>query len=29
VRRARWALKSGEAWRQWEKFVKVTNEIGG
>ncbi|KAF4336280.1 anthranilate phosphoribosyltransferase [Fusarium beomiforme] len=28
VRRARWALKSGEAWRQWEKFVKVTNEIG-
>ncbi|KAJ9428857.1 anthranilate phosphoribosyltransferase [Fusarium oxysporum] len=28
IRRARWALKSGEAWRQWEKFVKVTNEIG-
>ncbi|KAF5006877.1 hypothetical protein FDECE_6774 [Fusarium decemcellulare] len=28
VRRARWALKSGEAWRQWEKFVEVTNEIG-
>ncbi|KAF4983251.1 hypothetical protein FZEAL_1289 [Fusarium zealandicum] len=29
VRRARWALKSGEAWRQWEKFVEVTNEING
>ncbi|KAF5021821.1 hypothetical protein F66182_6114 [Fusarium sp. NRRL 66182] len=28
VRRARWALKSGEAWRQWEKFVEVTNEMG-
>jgi len=28
VRRARWAVKSGEAWRQWEGFVKVTNEIG-
>ncbi|KAF4470910.1 anthranilate phosphoribosyltransferase [Fusarium albosuccineum] len=28
VRRARWALKSGEAWKQWEKFVEVTNEIG-
>ncbi|KAM5355925.1 hypothetical protein ACJ41O_002571 [Fusarium nematophilum] len=28
VRRARWALKSGEAWKQWEKFVDVTNEIG-
>ncbi|KAF4123900.1 anthranilate phosphoribosyltransferase [Geosmithia morbida] len=27
VRRARWALKSGEAWKQWEAFVKVTNEI--
>lgn len=28
VRRARWALKSGEAWKQWEAFVDVTNEIG-
>ncbi|KKA28168.1 hypothetical protein TD95_004220 [Thielaviopsis punctulata] len=28
VRRARWALKSGEAWRQWTSFVDVTNEIG-
>lgn len=27
VRRARWAIKSGEAWRQWEKFVEVTNAI--
>lgn len=27
VRRARWALKSGEAWKQWEAFVKVTNDI--
>ncbi|SPN96935.1 related to anthranilate phosphoribosyltransferase [Cephalotrichum gorgonifer] len=27
VRRARWAVKSGEAWRQWEKFVNVTNEL--
>jgi anthranilate phosphoribosyltransferase len=27
VRRARWALKSGEAWKQWEAFVNVTNEI--
>ncbi|KAK4126028.1 hypothetical protein N657DRAFT_670169 [Parathielavia appendiculata] len=25
VRRARWAIKSGEAARQWAKFVKVTN----
>ncbi|ROT36713.1 anthranilate phosphoribosyltransferase [Sodiomyces alkalinus F11] len=29
VRRARWAIKSGEAWRQWEAFVQVTNDIGG
>lgn len=29
VRRARWALKSGEAWKQWEAFVNVTNEIDG
>jgi anthranilate phosphoribosyltransferase len=28
VRRARWAVRSGEAWRQWEGFVKVTNELG-
>ncbi|CAM1506841.1 Fc.00g064820.m01.CDS01 [Cosmosporella sp. VM-42] len=28
VRRARWALKSNEAWRQWEAFVEITNEIG-
>ncbi|VUC27109.1 unnamed protein product [Clonostachys rosea] len=28
VRRARWALKSGEAWKQWEAFVNVTNKIG-
>ena len=28
IRRARWALKSGEAWRQWTAFVDVTNELG-
>lgn len=28
VRRARWAVESGEAWRQWVKFVDVTNELG-
>lgn len=28
VRRARWALTSGEAWKQWEAFVNITNEIG-
>jgi anthranilate phosphoribosyltransferase len=28
VRRARWALNSGEAWKQWESFVHVTNDIG-
>lgn len=27
VRRARWAIKSGEAWRQWNAFVEVTNSI--
>ncbi|KAH7039606.1 glycosyl transferase [Microdochium trichocladiopsis] len=27
VRRARWAIKSGEAWRQWSAFAKVTNEL--
>jgi anthranilate phosphoribosyltransferase len=29
VRRARWAIKSGEAWRQWNGFVEVTNAIAG
>lgn len=28
VRRARHAIKSGEAWRQWQAFVDVTNDIG-
>ncbi|KAL7946017.1 glycosyl transferase [Trichoderma barbatum] len=28
VRRAKWAITSGEAWRQWQAFVEVTNEIG-
>jgi anthranilate phosphoribosyltransferase len=27
VRRARWALRSGEAWRQWTAFVDVTNGL--
>ncbi|PSR80014.1 glycosyl transferase [Coniella lustricola] len=27
VRRARWAMTSGEAWRQWNAFVDVTNGI--
>lgn len=27
VRRARWAIKSGEAWRQWNAFVEVTNSF--
>lgn len=27
VRRARWAIASGEAWRQWCRFVEVTNEL--
>jgi anthranilate phosphoribosyltransferase len=27
VRRARWAIKSGEAARQWAKFVEVTNSV--
>lgn len=27
VRRARWAIQSGEAWRQWEAFVRVTNSV--
>ncbi|KAF2771759.1 nucleoside phosphorylase/phosphoribosyltransferase catalytic domain-containing protein [Teratosphaeria nubilosa] len=28
VRRARWAIESGEALRQWNGFVDVTNELG-
>lgn len=28
VRRARWAIKSGEAWKQWNAFVEVTNSFG-
>ena len=27
VRRARWAIESGEAYRQWNLFVDATNEI--
>lgn len=27
VRRARWAVKSGEAWRQWNAFVDITNKF--
>ncbi|KAG6002781.1 hypothetical protein E4U21_002771 [Claviceps maximensis] len=27
-RRAKWAIKSGEAWKQWQAFVEVTNNIG-
>ncbi|ROW06996.1 hypothetical protein VPNG_06589 [Cytospora leucostoma] len=27
VRRARWAIKSGEAWKQWDAFVDVTNSF--
>ncbi|ROV86965.1 hypothetical protein VSDG_10083 [Cytospora chrysosperma] len=27
VRRARWAIKSGEAWKQWNAFVDVTNNL--
>lgn len=26
VRRAKWAVKSGEAYRQWQNFVEVTNK---
>lgn len=29
VRRARWAIKSGEAWKQWDAFVRVTNGLNG
>ncbi|PHH65493.1 hypothetical protein CDD81_2273 [Ophiocordyceps australis] len=28
VRRAKWAITSGEAWKQWQAFVNVTNDIG-
>ncbi|PVI05915.1 hypothetical protein DM02DRAFT_553683 [Periconia macrospinosa] len=27
VRRAKWAIASGQAYRQWEKFVEVTNKV--
>ncbi|GAP91757.1 putative anthranilate phosphoribosyltransferase [Rosellinia necatrix] len=27
VRRARWTIKSGEAWRQWSAFADVTNSL--
>jgi anthranilate phosphoribosyltransferase len=27
VRRARWAVESGEAWRQWNNFVEITNSV--
>lgn len=27
VRRARWCIKSGTAMRQWEAYIKVTNEL--
>jgi anthranilate phosphoribosyltransferase len=27
VRRARWAVESGEAWRQWRQFVEVSNSF--
>lgn len=29
LRRARWCIESGEALRQWEGFVGVTNQIAG
>lgn len=29
LRRARWCVRSGEALRQWEGFVDVTNEVKG
>ncbi|RFU36035.1 hypothetical protein B7463_g376, partial [Scytalidium lignicola] len=28
VRRARWAIESGEALRQWNKFVEISNSVG-
>lgn len=27
VRRAKWAITSGEAYKQWERFVDVTNAV--
>ncbi|KAI0834388.1 anthranilate phosphoribosyltransferase [Hypoxylon sp. FL0890] len=27
VRRARWTIESGEAWRQWSAFAEVTNSL--
>ena len=27
VRRARWAVESGEAWRQWMQFVEISNSF--
>ncbi|KAI1639259.1 anthranilate phosphoribosyltransferase [Biscogniauxia mediterranea] len=27
VRRARWAIRSGEAWRQWEAFAEATDRL--
>jgi anthranilate phosphoribosyltransferase len=27
VRRARWAIKSGEAWRQWRRYVDISNSL--
>ncbi|KAI1485581.1 anthranilate phosphoribosyltransferase [Biscogniauxia mediterranea] len=27
VRRARWAVRSGEAWRQWEAFAEATDQL--
>ncbi|KAI1275291.1 glycosyl transferase [Xylaria sp. FL0933] len=27
VRRARWTIKSGEAWKQWSAFTEVTNTL--
>ncbi|KAI1133159.1 glycosyl transferase [Nemania abortiva] len=27
VRRARWTIKSGEAWKQWSAFAQVTNAL--
>jgi anthranilate phosphoribosyltransferase len=27
VRRAKWAISSGEAYRQWQEFVEVTNKV--
>jgi anthranilate phosphoribosyltransferase len=28
VRRARWAVESGAAWKQWKQFVEVSNTFG-